>query len=194
MEKEKNNSGLIALVIVLFLLVLGLGGYIVYDKVLSNKETPVIDTTNDNVGDIDNNYAIYGEKISSLEEINLTTTNQEIKIGEKTFNIRTDDNSRGFYINDVEINDVHLISNVYLTDKYLFVVSPGRDERGISYAISEQGKVAINVNNYYTHDFKLVDGHLHAKGATGSDNYDYSNEKDLIIKYIDNTLIVTPTE
>lgn len=35
MEKEKNNGGLIALVIVLFLLVLGLGGYIVYDKVLS---------------------------------------------------------------------------------------------------------------------------------------------------------------
>ena len=47
MEKEKNNSGLIALVIVLFLLVLGLGGYIVYDKVLSNKETPTNNTDNE---------------------------------------------------------------------------------------------------------------------------------------------------
>ena len=41
MENQKNNNGLIALVIVLFLLVLGLGGYIVYDKILTNKETPV---------------------------------------------------------------------------------------------------------------------------------------------------------
>ena len=40
MEKEKNNGGLIALVIILFLLVLVLGGYIVYDKVLSKSETP----------------------------------------------------------------------------------------------------------------------------------------------------------
>ena len=45
MEKEKNNSGLIALVIVLFLLVLGLGGYIVYDKVLSYNSTKQNDNT-----------------------------------------------------------------------------------------------------------------------------------------------------
>ena len=39
MEQEKSkNNGLIMLVVILFLLVLGLGGYIVYDKVLSNKE------------------------------------------------------------------------------------------------------------------------------------------------------------
>ncbi len=48
MENQKNNSGLIALVIVLFLLVLGLGGYIIYDKVLSTKETHIEDnSTND---------------------------------------------------------------------------------------------------------------------------------------------------
>ena len=47
MENQKSNSGLIALVIVLFLLVLGLGGYIVYDKVLSSRENSTNDTTND---------------------------------------------------------------------------------------------------------------------------------------------------
>ncbi len=40
MENQKNNTGLIVLVIVLFLLVLGLGGYIIYDKVI-NKEKPI---------------------------------------------------------------------------------------------------------------------------------------------------------
>ena len=38
MEKQKNNNGLIVLVIVLSLLVLGLGGYIVYDKVISQEK------------------------------------------------------------------------------------------------------------------------------------------------------------
>ena len=36
MEEQKNKS--LVLIVILFLLVLGLGGYIVYDKVLSNKE------------------------------------------------------------------------------------------------------------------------------------------------------------
>lgn len=35
---EKKNTGLVVLVIILSLLVLGLGGYIVYDKVLKNKD------------------------------------------------------------------------------------------------------------------------------------------------------------
>ena len=33
---EKKNTGLIVLVVVLSLLVVGLGGYIVYDKILNN--------------------------------------------------------------------------------------------------------------------------------------------------------------
>ena len=47
MEQEKNkNSGLIALVIILCLLLLGTGGYIVYDKVLSKEEPSSNRTTN----------------------------------------------------------------------------------------------------------------------------------------------------
>lgn len=48
MENEKSkNNGLLILVIVLFVLVLGLGGYIVYDKVLSSNSTqPIIDDNN----------------------------------------------------------------------------------------------------------------------------------------------------
>ena len=42
MENKKNSKGLIVLVIILVLCVLGLAGYIVYDKVL-NKKTPIID-------------------------------------------------------------------------------------------------------------------------------------------------------
>lgn len=46
MENQKNNGGLIALVIVLCLLVLGLGGYIFCDKVLNNKKLEDNSTNN----------------------------------------------------------------------------------------------------------------------------------------------------
>ena len=35
MEEKKNNKGLVWLIVILIILVLGLVGYIVYDKVLS---------------------------------------------------------------------------------------------------------------------------------------------------------------
>ena len=50
MENQKRNTGLYVIVSILCVLVLLLGGYIVYDKVLSNKETPTENnvTNNDN--------------------------------------------------------------------------------------------------------------------------------------------------
>ena len=62
MEKEKNNKGLIALVIVLVVLVLGLGGYIVYDKVLSRggKQTDSVDNNEIDSAILNNLYDILG--------------------------------------------------------------------------------------------------------------------------------------
>ena len=54
MEQEKNNSGKISLglVIILVLVILGLVGYIVYDKVLSNKED------NNETTSLENNFKL----------------------------------------------------------------------------------------------------------------------------------------
>lgn len=64
MEQEKSkNNGLIMLVVILFLLVLGLGGYIVYDKVLSNKEEATNNAQSSNEIDsviLNNLYTIVG--------------------------------------------------------------------------------------------------------------------------------------
>ena len=48
---EKKNNGLIVLVIILSLLVVGLGGFIVYDKVLSTANEKLEDTNVDNIDD-----------------------------------------------------------------------------------------------------------------------------------------------
>ena len=69
---EKKNTGLIVLVIILSLLVVGLGGFIVYDKVLSNNEVENNDNTdlNDDINsDVENNDNInnYTEQENYLQ-------------------------------------------------------------------------------------------------------------------------------
>ena len=46
MEENKNNKGLIVLIIILIIMVLGLGSYIVYDKIISNKSTETNESNN----------------------------------------------------------------------------------------------------------------------------------------------------
>lgn len=52
---EKKNTGLIVLVIILSLLVVGLSGFIVYDKVLSNNE---VENNDNNINDTTNNNEV----------------------------------------------------------------------------------------------------------------------------------------
>lgn len=53
---EKNNKGLIILVVILIIMVLSLGGYIVYDKFIDNNKNNVVDKTDDKVdnSEVDN--------------------------------------------------------------------------------------------------------------------------------------------
>ena len=51
MEEKKSNTSLYIIIVILCLLVLGLGGYIVYDKILDNKE---VDTKENNKEKSDN--------------------------------------------------------------------------------------------------------------------------------------------
>ena len=63
MEKEKNNGALITLVIVLFLLVLGLSGYIIYDKKLARSNN-----NNDN-SNANSNYENANNTINEIDGI-----------------------------------------------------------------------------------------------------------------------------
>lgn len=52
----KNNKGLIILAVILIIMVLSLGGYIVYDKFIDNNKNNVVDKTDDKVdnSEVDN--------------------------------------------------------------------------------------------------------------------------------------------
>ena len=54
--ERKNNKGLIILVVILIIMVLSLGGYIVYDKFIDNNKNNVVDKTDDKLdnSEVDN--------------------------------------------------------------------------------------------------------------------------------------------
>lgn len=79
MESKKSNAGLYVLIGVLCVLVLLLGGYFVYDKVLNNKETPV---ENNNINDINN---IEEEKLPEWAQYLLNQNISEIIVNNRKF-------------------------------------------------------------------------------------------------------------
>ena len=211
---QSNDSK--ALIIIMALIIIGLAGYIVYTKFIQKNDNPEpkpnntqekecncqkceecekCDSNTSQCNCSNSTTSCLGDKITSLKKINLTTTNQDIKIGGKTFKIRK--NGDGvLYVNDQEIyveGSTFVADNVYLTDKYLFATVVGQFNEGIWYAIGEQGEIGINNGGYTMQDFKVVDGYLHATGGIPySNGYDLDVDmKDLLIKFIDNTLIVT---
>ncbi len=75
-KKEKNKIGLIILVVILFILVLEMGGYIIYDKFLSNNsQSPVTDNNT-----IEDNNAN-----ETVNQNNTTTNNTQEETIEKHF-------------------------------------------------------------------------------------------------------------
>lgn len=73
---EKKNTGLVILVIILSLVVVGLGGFIVYDKVLSNNE--VENPSKENQNDItDNNQTNQNEDNQTNKEENNNSNLQD---------------------------------------------------------------------------------------------------------------------
>lgn len=153
------------------------------------------------------NNSNYGEKISSLKEIKLTDKNQTFKIGKKEVKIRTgkDDDYGKLYVDDELItystiypmnsdDDAVRIDHLYITDRFAFATFIGQFGEELFFAFDGKNEMSVN-NNYWQFDtFKIKDGHLHATGMMdcfdGSKNC--KDNVDLIIKYIDNTLIVTP--
>ena len=69
--ERKNNKGLIILVVILIIMVLSLGGYIIYDKFIDNNKNNVVDKADDKVdnseaGNEDDNKVVQDTKEDSI--------------------------------------------------------------------------------------------------------------------------------
>ena len=215
MEKKKDcpNKLLTALMIVCVVLSVVILGIVSYDKFIKKEEkrdvAPFVPAPMENnnkeitgngqgdgTGCMPTSYN--GEKVSSVKKITLTETNQEIEVGGKSYKIKigsgndygdllVDDNFVKFTFNGEHIH----VHSAYLTDKFIFFTQFGQSGASIVYAISKNGEIVPNNNEYQIGDFKIVDGYLHASGHIFCGPEGNCPDKDLLIKYIDNTLIVT---
>lgn len=214
MEKGlENNNGLKVMLIIFILLSVILGGFILYDKVLKEENDNFIKTESscdcekcekcqefkecDNTPSQCNcpSVSILGQKISSLKKIKLTHTNQTVKVGNKEFKVKIDDDGEYLSINDYVRGQVYA-DTAYVTDKYIFFTSVAQSGNVIQYAQGVEGEIGVNDNGYLINDdsFKIVDKYLHASGGAWCGMECELPSKDLLIKFIDNTLIVTETK
>ena len=201
-EKRKNES---IVTIILAVLLLCSCGYICYDKLLK-KESSCNCPKCQECATCQENTNLE-EKVNSLKEITVTTTNQSIKIGNKTYSIKTGtyDGNDGYLSINNNIVDSSLgngkvhFERAYLTDKFMFVTGAAQEGELIQYALGENGAITINDNNYSIGNIRLVDGYLHATGhvncmggySVDDDIDENCQDKDLLIKYSNNTLTVT---
>ena len=214
MEKKKDcpNKLLTTLMIVCVVLSVVILGIVSYDKFIKKEEkrdvAPFVPAPMENNNkEITGNgqgdgtgcmpTSINGEKVSSVKEITLTDKNQEVKVGNKTYKIKigSGDNYGDLLVDDSFVhsgnNDKNIyVDHAYLTDKFIFFTHGGQDADLIDYAIGETGIIVPNNNEYQIGDFKIVDGYLHASGHIFCGLEGNCPDKDLLIKYIDNTLIV----
>lgn len=150
---ENKNTGLIVLIVVLSLLVLGLGGFIFYDKVLSTPNTPIDNKPNeDDSIDIDNNinkkYSV-GDEITFNDEkwnvIKESTENDDYVVVLKS-TILNELNEKPYYECPAE-DDNGLNCNMKMSNDYKDSVAKKYFEENY---ISHLGKENLKeVNNYY---------------------------------------------
>ncbi len=165
MEKNVNSSKKIVFIL-LALIVVGLLGYLVYDKLIKKECSCGSDTQEKKCDCVKEATSDKDEAIKSIKELTLTTENQEITIGKKTYKVKKIDGN--LYIDDEKVvvnGNGFTADHVYLTNKYMFVTIIGQFDENIVYAINEKGSMTINDKGFTMHNFKVVDGNLHATGG-----------------------------
>ena len=136
MEKEKkNNGGLIALIIVLFLLILGLGGYIVYDKVITGKDNNQDNnTSNDyvscNCPEANCDDSVDYDKLAEISKMSYNFVNSAYN---NKYSISVLSNGK------VLVNFIENISNISDAKDLILFSGPGNGD--IAYILTNDGNV-----------------------------------------------------
>lgn len=146
-ETKKNSKGLIVLVIILIICILGLGGYIVYDK-LSTKPTPTTNNTKSSTTKLlDNN---------NINEI-LTITNRECT-EKDMLNIVINNNKELYLVLDnkqikmenIKVKQIEFVRSPFACDENsLLILTQSGDlyyANNLYYDIKEVSEKEINIS------------------------------------------------
>ena len=206
-KEDKDNSKII--IIILSILLVCALSFICYDKFI-NKEKPPVPTptptatvtpepTNEVIPTDTPEPAktVVIDETVKLKEISIPNYNEEVNI---------DYNGRIFLI---QIKDGHLFidnkqivdsnnepisaQTIYVTDKYILFTAVGQDLSVATYAIDKDGnKVNIVTNNYQFYKLAVEGDYIKAEGHIFCGIDGDCPDKDLIIKYENNTITISP--
>lgn len=195
MENSVNNSSdknmktktfVITFLICIIFFALGL---ICYDKLINKEKLPVTIPGDDVVVD----------KVSSLDRLVINETNQIANVDGTEYKIRKELTVDGAFllIND-EMRDVGgettaYADFAYVTNKFIIFTIVAQDGEKISYIMDKGGsEITYNDNDYQMHDFKIVDGSVYASGHIFCELDGDCPDKELVIKFENNTVDVIP--
>lgn len=152
--KRKSSAGIIA---VLVIIVLVLGGYIIYDKVLSSPKDNVVDNNKDNKDNKDNN--VVEDKELALNDYTV------VKLYGYVLN--QDDGIKDYFHSNLELTNKTVSNEMKLRIAYQ---ANGKGQYKYSKVIS-----GLNPQTVYTADANVVLGQINE--IFGSDNgYSHNNE------------------
>ncbi len=153
-QMQNNNGNNKILIILMALIIVGLAGYLVYEKFIQNSDSPAPKTGNtqeqDNGSSANSQYENTDEntelnnqvkddsKITKLEKYELSKSNKEFTIGSKKVNIKATDNN--VYVDDKKVTYYGESASVYVTNKFILIVNSAQLDT-FPKAINENGQV-----------------------------------------------------
>ncbi len=171
---EQKNTGMLVTIIILVIAVLGLGGYLVYDKVIEKDEPKVDNTqeTDENVQNenTDNDNVVENENSNNVENNNTQIIEKEMTADEKyrifadnmKKNMRIEGGSviytidlDGRYAKNVSSVEVNTNGNIYLV--------LATENLKNQYNNTDNGSYKLTIDNLLFTDFVTSDG----QGFTG---------------------------
>ena len=192
MVENKTNSKKDIAIIILFLIIAIMAVIITlfYSGILKGK-TVDNNAQKENIVDVD--------KLTDVKRLIITETNQEANIGDKVYRIRREITVDGafLYVDDVlielENSETAYAEIAYVTNKYIIFTVAAQDWESIVYVMDKDGKaIAFESNDYQIHDLKVNDGILCASGHVFCGVDGNCPDKDLVIKYENNSITISP--
>ena len=192
---EKNNKKDIVIAVLVFIIaILTIVIALFYSGILTGK--------NNNTNKQDNNITIKDNNSNTITDVRrviITNDNQVVKLDDMEYKLKKEISVDGAFLLiddqmiDLENSEVLYAEIAYVTNKYLIFTVAAQDWESIVYVMDKDGKaIAFESNDYQIHDLKVNDGILYASGHIFCGVDGNCPDKDLVIKYENNSITISP--
>ena len=193
---EKNNKKDIVIAVLVFIIaILTIVIALFYSGILTGKNSNNTNKQDNNITIKDNN----SDTITDVRRVIITNDNQVVKLGDMEYKLKKEISVDGAFLLiddqmiDLENSEVLYAEIAYVTNKYIIFTVAAQDWESIVYVMDKDGKaIAFEDNDYQIHNLKVNDGILCASGHVFCGVDGNCPDKDLVIKYENNSITISP--